>query len=101
VTYKKYNSDVRESPAVEILEHLMRMGAEVSYSDPYAPALTVGDHRLTARRLDAEVLEQCELAIVVTDHSAFDYPWLAAHAPLVLDTRNAMAAIRADHVRKL
>jgi UDP-N-acetyl-D-glucosamine dehydrogenase len=101
VTYKKDISDVRESPAVEILEHLMRMGAEVSYSDPYAPALTVGDHRLTARRLDAEVLEQCELAIVVTDHSAFDYPWLAEHAPLVLDTRNAMAAIRADHVRKL
>jgi UDP-N-acetyl-D-glucosamine dehydrogenase len=100
VTYKRDISDVRESPALEIARHLGARGAELSYSDPYVPTLTVGERALVAQPLDPETLAGKDLVLVVTDHSAYDYAALAKHARLVLDTRNAVAT-RADHVRRL
>jgi UDP-N-acetyl-D-glucosamine dehydrogenase len=101
VTYKRDISDVREAPALEILHLLRARGAETTFSDPFAPRVLVDGEELTARPPDAELLAACDLAIVVTDHTSFDYAALARHAPLVLDTRNALAAHRAGHIRKL
>jgi UDP-N-acetyl-D-glucosamine dehydrogenase len=100
VTYKRDINDVRESPALEIARHLGTRGAELSYSDPFVPTLTVGERTLVAQPLDAETLADKDLVLVVTDHSAYDYVALAKHARLILDTRNAIAT-RADHVRRL
>ncbi len=101
VTYKKDISDVRESPALEILRLLFERGADASYSDPFAPRLSMDGRLLESRPLGPELAAGLDLAIVITDHSSFDYTELVAHAPLVLDTRNALAHLPADHVRKL
>ena len=101
VTYKRDIDDVRESPALEILHLFADRGADVSYTDPYVPELTLGGARLRSRRLDPEFLTERDLVVLITDHSAFDYRHIAEHAPLVLDTRNALAQLEAPNVRKL
>ncbi len=92
MTYKRDVADLRESPALEIAALLCGRGAEVSYSDPHVPELTVDGRRLRSEEPDAELLAACDLAIVVTDHSAFDWPAIAAAAPLLFDTRNAVGS---------
>jgi len=102
VTYKRDICDVRESPALELLRLLAARGAEVSYSDPFVPSLVGDDRVYRAQPPDPSVVAGCDLVIVVTDHSAFNYTAILASAPLVLDTRNAMAAHRnAANLRRL
>jgi len=101
VTYKKDISDCRESPAMEILHLLDERGAELTYSDPFVPDLRLGERRLESRLLEPGFVAGRDLVIVVTDHSSFDYAAIASAAPLVLDTRNALAELGAPNVRKL
>ena len=92
--YKKDTDDPRESPALEILELLLSMGARVEYSDPHLPALpTMRRHNLGLRSvvLDATTVGQYDAVVLVTDHSDFDYPTVFQHAQLIIDTRNAFA----------
>jgi UDP-N-acetyl-D-glucosamine dehydrogenase len=100
VTYKRNIGDVRESPALEIAHLLRARGATVSYSDPFVATLELDGELLVSQEPDPEMLASLDLVVVVTDHSSFDYASLAAYAPLVLDTRNAVAS-RAPNVRKL
>ncbi len=101
VTYKRDICDVRESPALEILHLLEARGAEISYTDPFVPKLRHGARTLSSDEATAEFLGRQDLVMVVTDHTAFDYAAMVAASPLVLDTRNATAAIKAANVRKL
>ncbi|MFH1090965.1 MAG: nucleotide sugar dehydrogenase [Pseudomonadota bacterium] len=90
VAYKKNVDDMRESPAVEIIEMLSRMGAEISYSDPYIPqfpTLRRGRFNLESVALTPEVLAQADGVILVTNHDAFDYDLIASQASLIVDTR--------------
>jgi UDP-N-acetyl-D-glucosamine dehydrogenase len=90
--YKKDVDDPRESPAFELLERLQAAGAEVSYNDPHVPVLpAMRRHaiRLKSRPLTPEVLAAQDCVLVCTDHSAYDWPFVVAHARLVVDTRNA------------
>ena len=92
VAYKKDVDDVRESPALRILELLQARGAQVEYHDPYVPRLHKMrryDLGLSSVELKAENLSQYAAALIVTDHSCFDYHFIVRHAPLVIDTRNA------------
>jgi UDP-N-acetyl-D-glucosamine dehydrogenase len=89
VAYKKDVGDVRESPALDIIEVLKRRGAEVSYTDPYVPALEIGGHTLSSVPFDLAVASSFDCAIVVTDHSVFDYSRIAGTG-LIVDTRNAI-----------
>jgi UDP-N-acetyl-D-glucosamine dehydrogenase len=91
VAYKRDVSDVRESPALDILELLVRRGALVSYTDPFVPQLHHGGCSYTSIVIDA-VDGHCDCAVITTDHSAFDYGRIAA-MPLVVDTRNALSAL--------
>jgi UDP-N-acetyl-D-glucosamine dehydrogenase len=96
VAYKKNVDDPRESPAFTILEMLQARGAMVSYSDPHVPVLPAMRHhsvRLSSEQLTADFLSAQDCVLVVTDHSAFNYEWIVKHAALVVDTRNAMAAL--------
>jgi UDP-N-acetyl-D-glucosamine dehydrogenase len=93
MAYKKNVDDARESPAFELLERLTDKGAEVEYSDPHIPVLgPTREHphlRMTSRPLTADYLASRDAVVIVTDHAAFDWQLVLAHAPLVIDTRNA------------
>jgi len=89
VAYKRDINDVRESPALGIVDQLMHKGAEVSYHDPFIPEMTVdGRGSLAGVQLTDETLRGCDCAIIVTDHSEVDYARVLTLAPLVVDTRN-------------
>jgi UDP-N-acetyl-D-glucosamine dehydrogenase len=92
IAYKKDIDDPRESPAFEIIEGLLRLGAEVEYHDPHvpkAPRMRSWPNLppLVSEPLTAECLQRQDAAVIVTDHSAVDYAFVAAHCPLVVDTR--------------
>jgi UDP-N-acetyl-D-glucosamine dehydrogenase len=94
VTYKPDVNDIRESPALEIMEMLARKGARISYADPFTPQLTVDGHKLSAVELSREALAAADCVLILTNHSAFDYAAIAEHSALVVDTRNALKAHR-------
>jgi UDP-N-acetyl-D-glucosamine dehydrogenase len=90
VTYKRDVNDVRESPALEIIELLEAKGARVEYSDPYVPQLMVGGLKLDSVPLGPDTLRQADGVVVVTDHRVFDYPAIARDAVAIVDVRNAL-----------
>jgi UDP-N-acetyl-D-glucosamine dehydrogenase len=94
VTYKPDVNDVRESPALEIVEMLARKGARVSYADPYVPQLTVDGQKLSAVDATPDALAAADCVLILTNHSTFDYAAVAERAALVVDTRNALRAYR-------
>ncbi|MCS7157042.1 MAG: nucleotide sugar dehydrogenase [Blastocatellia bacterium] len=89
VAYKRDVGDVRESPAVTIMEELLRRGADVAYSDPHVERVEIGTRVFQSVPMTAETLATSDGAVIVTDHSAFDYSFIVEHAPLVVDLRNA------------
>ena len=96
VAYKKDVGDVRESPAMDILDHLERDGAEVLYHDPHVPAWGTRDGRtLASAPLADELLEGIDAAVIVTDHTCFDVARILSLAPVVVDARNATASVPA------
>lgn len=90
VTYKRETSDIRESPAVEVLRGLREKGAVISFSDPYIPSLEIDGQVLKSADVVPEVLQSMDCVVLLTDHAAFDYGMVAKHASLILDTRHAM-----------
>jgi UDP-N-acetyl-D-glucosamine dehydrogenase len=99
VTYKKDIDDVRESPAFDVMALLEAKGAEVDYHDPYVPSLRLGEGR--RRSVPLEEAHRYDCTVVVTDHSQVDYELLADRAPSVVDTRNALAAVRGPARQKI
>jgi UDP-N-acetyl-D-glucosamine dehydrogenase len=94
VTYKADVNDIRESPALEIVEQLARRGAQVSYADPFTPQLVLDGLKLAAVELSAETLAAADCVLILTSHSSFNYAAIAERASLVVDTRNAMKNFR-------
>jgi len=95
LSYKPDVDDTRESPSFEVIELLRERGALVDYSDPHVPrTVPVRRHDLQMHsvELTAENLARFDAVVIVTNHKTFDYEAIARHAPLVIDTRNAMAA---------
>jgi UDP-N-acetyl-D-glucosamine dehydrogenase len=86
VAYKANVGDLRESPALKLIELLRDAGAEVSYHDPYVAKLT--EHELESTDLDGSV-SGADCVVIVTAHSGIDYDRVAADASLVVDFRNA------------
>jgi UDP-N-acetyl-D-glucosamine dehydrogenase len=94
VAYKKDIDDLRESPALTIIELLKNAGADVSYNDPYFP--TVGRGRkydLQMKCAPLENLGQYDCVLIVTDHSDYDYERIVRESKLVVDTRKATRGI--------
>jgi UDP-N-acetyl-D-glucosamine dehydrogenase len=90
VSYKKDIDDLREAPALTIIELLQRKGAMVSYNDPYFPTIGRGrkyDLRMNSAPLDN--LRDYDCVVIVTDHSDYDYARVVSESRLVVDTRNA------------
>ncbi len=91
VAYKKDIDDMRESPALGIIEKLQALGAEVSFCDPHVNEVHFEDSgkRMHGVPLTEELIKAADCAIIVTDHRAVDYKWVVERAVLVVDTRNA------------
>ena len=92
VAYKKDVSDVRESPALDIMALLRRKGAKLSYADPHVPELKLIDERYQHYDL-AQGLGEFDCVVIATDHSAFDYADVLRQSRLVYDCRNATAGL--------
>ena len=90
MAYKPNVGDVRESPALDILELLTRQGAKVSYTDPYVAQLTHGSETLRSVAADEALSQAADCYVVCTNHDVFDYEAMVKHAALIVDTRNAL-----------
>jgi len=90
VAYKRDVTDVRESPAIEIVQHLLGRGARVSYHDPFVPSFRANGGLLRSVPLTPAVLRSADCVVIVTDHQAVDSRRVVKHARLILDTRNAL-----------
>lgn len=90
VAYKRDTSDIRESPALEVLRGLAEKGGIVQYSDPYVASIELNGKVLQSVTLKPAVLRSADCVVLLTDHSTFDYEMIARHSPVVLDTRNAL-----------
>lgn len=104
LAYKKDIDDPRESPSFKLLELLEQKGAGVVYNDPEIPSFPTMRHykhlKVKSVPLTPETLSACDAALIVTDHSAFDYDSIVRHANLVIDTRNATHAVK-EHREKI
>jgi UDP-N-acetyl-D-glucosamine dehydrogenase len=94
VTYKPDVNDIRESPALPIMELLAGKGAHVSYADPYVPQLTLEGLKLSAVPASPDTVAAADCVLVLTPHASFDWAMVAEHATLAVDTRNALKAHR-------
>jgi UDP-N-acetyl-D-glucosamine dehydrogenase len=94
IAYKRNIDDIRESPALDVMSLLHERGARLSYADPFVPTLSarswVGQYELHSVELSPEALADVDCVVIVTDHGIIDYEALAAGAPLIVDTRNAI-----------
>jgi len=99
VAYKKDIDDLRESPALTIIELLQRDGAQVSYNDPYFPFIGKGrKYQLQMKCAPLDDIDKYDCVLIATDHSDYDYSWIAEQAALVVDTRNATKGIRSNNI---
>jgi UDP-N-acetyl-D-glucosamine dehydrogenase len=90
VAYKRDINDVRESPALGIVDQLLHKGAQVSYHDPHVKEMNLdGKGTLEGVDLTDAALRTCDCAVIVTDHTAIDYARVVRLAPLIVDSRNA------------
>ena len=98
VAYKKDIDDVRESPALDIIQLLARRGAKLSYSDSHVPRLRFEGLELAS---DEPAMAEADCVVIVTDHSGMDYKALVEKARLVVDTRNTLKGVVSDKIVRL
>jgi UDP-N-acetyl-D-glucosamine dehydrogenase len=99
VAYKRDIDDLRESPALTIIELLQKDGAQVSYHDPYFPTIGKGrKYDLQMKRVELDNLQEYDCVVIVTDHSDYDYHSIVQESLLVVDTRNATKGIQSPKV---
>ena len=93
VAYKKDIDDMRESPALDIIRLLEQQGAQVSYHDPHVTSFSENGHDFHSVPLTEAAVAEADCVLVVTDHTAIDFPMVQRKARLVVDTRNAMGRL--------
>ena len=89
VAYKPDVSDLRESPAIDVISLLVKKGAKVTYHDPFVAECQIDEIRYKGSELGDEVLAESDLVVILTDHTGIDYGRLVEGASRVFDTRNA------------
>jgi len=99
IAYKRDVSDMRESPALDILQLLHRRGAELSYTDPHVPSLQEGP--LCLRSVAEDAVDGIDCAVIATDHKTFNYAAMPGRFPLIVDTRNALKGNPAKNIFRL
>jgi UDP-N-acetyl-D-glucosamine dehydrogenase len=94
--YKKDLADWRESPAIHVIEALLRDGAEISYFDPFVPKIEVLGQIFQSVKWTETIASEADLVIIATDHSQIDYVKLVQQAKAVLDTRGVTRHLNCD-----
>ncbi len=94
VAYKKNVDDLRESPALDVYEHLEKRGARIGYHDPHVKEFKLDGRVVNTKQLTPRLLKAQDCVVILTDHSVIDYREVVRHSRLVVDTRNATKGIR-------
>ncbi len=95
VAYKKDIEDWRESPAIKVMELLLKDGAKIDYHDPFVPKFVEHGKQWHSIPLSNERIERADCVVILTNHTDVDYARVAEHAKLVIDTRNATKNVTA------
>ena len=93
VAYKKNSTDVRESPAIKVIELLLEGGAIVTFFDPHVPSLTVNGKEFRSQKVLRDFMAHQDCAIVVADHDSIDWTLVLQYSPIVVDTRNVLGRL--------
>ena len=98
--YKRDIDDVRESPALDVILLLKRLGASITYSDPFVRKIHIDSHMLESQDM-LPAVEAADCVVIVTDHSGVDYRSLVERSSLIVDTRNALKGFRSEKIVRL
>jgi UDP-N-acetyl-D-glucosamine dehydrogenase len=101
IAYKADDGDVRQSPSLKIMAHLSREGARISFHDPYVSTVSMNGSILSRTELTRRAVMEADCVALLTPHRAYDLDWIAQHASLVFDARNAYGARRRSNVVRL
>jgi UDP-N-acetyl-D-glucosamine dehydrogenase len=99
VAYKANVSDMRESPALDVIRLLAAKGGNISFHDPHVPEVEVEGIDYKGDDLSDELLQGADVVVILTDHAGVDYERVVAKASRIFDTRNALAGISAPEGR--
>ncbi len=94
VAYKRDISDLRESPALDVVTLLRNHGAKVVYSDPYVPVVHFDAGDMRSIKLTPATLRSADIVVILTDHTNFNYQWIVDNSKLIFDARNACKRVR-------
>ncbi|SDF28100.1 nucleotide sugar dehydrogenase [Sporomusa acidovorans] len=102
VAYKQDIDDVRQSPALDVIVQLEKYGADLVYHDPFVNGFTYKGKEYKSVELTEQAVVDADLVILTTMHSSFNYEWIATHARMVFDTKNAFKeVVRRDNIERL
>ena len=96
VAYKADVGDIRDSPALDVIDVLREKGATVSYHDPHVPRLDLDGRSMESVRLAKEELEGADCVVITTAHSSYDWQWVVRNSRLIVDTRGATRKVEAS-----
>ncbi len=101
VSYKRDVGDIRESPALDIIQELLKRKAEVHFNDEYVPTLRLPQRTLHSQPLTSELLQTTDCVVIVADHSYYDVPWIIRAARCIVDTRNLTRGYSYERIFRL
>jgi UDP-N-acetyl-D-glucosamine dehydrogenase len=100
VAYKRDIDDVRESPALDIILLLQRLGASITYSDPFVQNIQIDSSTMQSQEL-LPAVDAADCVVIITDHSGVDYKSVVERSRLIVDTRNALKGFRSEKIVRL
>ncbi len=101
VAFKRDVDDTRHSPALKVIDLLVKDGLQhISYNDPFVPNLNINEKDLSSTELTEKTLRSCDIVVITTDATQYDYEFIVKNAPIVIDTRNATKKITDETLRK-
>jgi UDP-N-acetyl-D-glucosamine dehydrogenase len=101
VAYKSNVSDVRESPALDIISALLKYKSVVIYNDEYVPSLKLENQVMYSQTLSSGLLQAADCVVIVADHSYYDIPWIVKEARCIVDTRNLTQGCEDEKIYRL
>lgn len=101
VAYKKDVEDIRESPSLKLIDLLREKGANVRYNDPYVPKIKISDETLASVELTEKQLSSADCVVIATDHTCYDYKYIAKKSCFVFDARGATRKLRNRNIIRL
>ncbi|NQT34222.1 nucleotide sugar dehydrogenase [bacterium] len=99
VAYKPDVDDIRESPALDVMQLLAKAGAEIIYHDPWVPTISQDGDVLKSVEFNPGCIGDMDVVVILTDHSDVDYETVCSNARLIIDTRNATKDVLSPNAR--